>query len=297
MKVVTHGKAFHADDVCAAAVLYLLGLVSSLFRTRNRMKVESADIAIDVGYVYNPERNRYDHHQEGGAGIRPNGIPYASFGLVWKHWGEQLCGSAEVAELVDAHLVQSVDATDCGHDLYANLTYQGAAPHTVSDIIWAYNPDWDKNPTGEDFDRQFMLAVEVAKEMIYNAIRQAVGCIKAKEIVLQSLAVADDPQILVLDCFCPRRDWQVAVIELESVRFVLFPSEAGQWSIQAVPVGRGFSAVKRRLPASWLGKRDWELRQLTGVDDAIFCHNAGFVAVAHSKEGALKMAHLALADD
>ena len=294
MKCATHNKIFHADDVCGTATCDLLGMITSLVRTRDYLTIKSADIVIDVGYVYDPDRGRYDHHQEGGAGSRSNGIPYASFGLVWKHYGEELCGSAEIAKIVDAHLVQAVDATDCGVDLYAKLVYEGAAPCTVSDILWNFNPDSDKQPTAQDFDNQFTLAVEMAKTIIKNEIRQAGGCLKANGIIAKAFQEANDRRVLVLNCFCSRRDWQEAAVKIETALFVIFPSESGQWSVQAVPVARGFSAVRRKFPAAWAGKRDRELSAITGVLGAFFCHNAGFVAMANSKEGALKLAELAL---
>jgi uncharacterized UPF0160 family protein len=49
------------------------------------------------------------------------------------------------------------------------------------------------------------------------------------------------------------------------------------------------------LPLEWAGKSGDELIQITGVTDAIFCHRERFIAVAESKEGAVKLAHLALA--
>jgi len=36
------------------------------------------------------------------------------------------------------------------------------------------------------------------------------------------------------------------------------------------------------------------LAKVTGVPDATFCHNGRFLAVAKSKEGALKLAEIAL---
>jgi uncharacterized UPF0160 family protein len=41
--------------------------------------------------------------------------------------------------------------------------------------------------------------------------------------------------------------------------------------------------------------RDAELAAVTGVPDAVFCHNARFIAAAVSFEGALTMARQALA--
>jgi uncharacterized UPF0160 family protein len=69
----------------------------------------------------------------------------------------------------------------------------------------------------------------------------------------------------------------------------------GKWQvICAVDDIRSFKN-RKDLPAAWAGKHDGELAAITGVPDATFCHNARFIAVAASKEGALKLAELALA--
>ena len=82
--VVTHNGNFHADDVFSIAVLKHVLPTFKLVRTRDKALIESADYVIDVGGEYDPETNRFDHHQRGGAGERENGIPFSSFGLVWK---------------------------------------------------------------------------------------------------------------------------------------------------------------------------------------------------------------------
>jgi uncharacterized UPF0160 family protein len=51
---------------------------------------------------------------------------------------------------------------------------------------------------------------------------------------------------------------------------------------------------RKDLPFSWSGLRDEEFQKVTGVSDAVFCHRALFLAVAKSKEGAIKLAQLAL---
>src|SRR3989344_2675707 len=86
--IVVHDGGFHADDVfsVAALLLYLSG-DAKVVRTRDPRIIESGDFVVDVGGVYDAERNRLDHHQTGGAGARTNGIPYAAFGLVWKKFG------------------------------------------------------------------------------------------------------------------------------------------------------------------------------------------------------------------
>jgi uncharacterized UPF0160 family protein len=51
---------------------------------------------------------------------------------------------------------------------------------------------------------------------------------------------------------------------------------------------------RKSLPAAWAGKRGKNLAEISGVSDAVFCHNALFMAVANSREGARKLAEFAL---
>ncbi|MDO8564969.1 MAG: MYG1 family protein, partial [bacterium] len=62
--IVTHEGKFHADDVFAVATLLLaLQDEAEVRRTRDEEDVASADIAVDVGGIYDAEKNRFDHHQ------------------------------------------------------------------------------------------------------------------------------------------------------------------------------------------------------------------------------------------
>ena len=51
---------------------------------------------------------------------------------------------------------------------------------------------------------------------------------------------------------------------------------------------------RKDFPTIWAGLRDEKLQKVTGVSDSIFCHRGLFLAVAKSKEGAVKLAKLAL---
>ena len=117
--IVTHNGNFHADDIFAVATLTLVfGEENvSVIRTRDPNIIQGADYVVDVGGIYDESKNRFDHHQKGRAGERDNTIPYASFGLVWKKYGEELSGSLEVAEKIDQILVQWIDAQDNGFQI------------------------------------------------------------------------------------------------------------------------------------------------------------------------------------
>ena len=104
-KLITHDGSFHADDLFACATLSVLlekkGEAFEIIRTRDGDIIRNGDYVFDVGGIYDPENNRLDHHQKGGAGKRENGIEYSSFGLVWKKFGEEICNSKEIAKIVD----------------------------------------------------------------------------------------------------------------------------------------------------------------------------------------------------
>src|SRR3989344_3712170 len=89
--IITHNGSFHSDEVFGCAVLSILFPKAKIIRTRDEKIIEKGDIVIDVGGIYNPKKMRFDHHQKGGAGIRKDSIPYASFGLIWKTFGLKLC--------------------------------------------------------------------------------------------------------------------------------------------------------------------------------------------------------------
>ena len=77
IKIVTHSSDFHTDDLFAVATILLaLGDTKDfeIIRSRDMSVIETGDYVVDVGGIYDPEKNRFDHHQEGGAGKRDNGI-------------------------------------------------------------------------------------------------------------------------------------------------------------------------------------------------------------------------------
>jgi uncharacterized UPF0160 family protein len=74
--LVTHSGSFHQDELFAIATLLLIfGDEIKIVRTRDSALIEKADYAIDVSGINDPKKGRFDHHQEGGAGQRANGIP------------------------------------------------------------------------------------------------------------------------------------------------------------------------------------------------------------------------------
>ena len=282
--IVTHNGSFHADDVFSVAVFKLIFPSFKLIRTRDLALIAKADIVIDVGGEYDEDTDRFDHHQRGGAGERENGIPYSSFGLIWQKYGVAACeGNQDVANAVDAGLVSTIDAIDCGH---VEGIYEGIS---LSQTISMFNPTWQED---SHFDTCFDEAVGFALRVLTRFIASASGGISAKAIVAKGIDDAEDPRVIVLEKYTP---WKRTVHALsEEALYVVYPSPTGQWRIQAVPVEPGSFEDRKSLPKAWAGLSDKALQEVTGIDDAMFCHNGLFIGGAESFESTMKMAAMAL---
>lgn len=282
--IVTHNGNFHADDVFSIAALKHIFPTFNLVRTRDLEVIGKADIVIDVGGEYDADTGRFDHHQRGGAGARDNGIPFSSFGLIWQKYGREICqGNQEVAQAVDAGLVSTIDAIDCGH-------VEGVAQGiSLSQTISMFNPTWQEE---SHFDTCFDEAVEFASRVLTRFIASANGGISAKSIVAKAIDNAEDPRVIVLEKYTP---WKTTVHKLsEQALYMVYPSGSGPWRIQTVPVEPGSFEDRKSLPAPWAGLSNEALQEVTGIDDAMFCHNGLFIAGAASFESTMKMAAIAL---
>jgi uncharacterized UPF0160 family protein len=284
--LATHNGTFHADDIFSTASLSLLldGNIK-VIRTRDVDIIKSADYVYDVGGEHDPSRNRFDHHQHGGAGKRENGIPYAAFGLVWKTYGKDICGSQEVADKLDESLVQAIDAQDNGVDLF---TLKGeVGPYLIENVFDAFRPTWKEE---EEYDKPFLEVVEFAKSFLKRAIIRARDSLAAKSFVQKAYEDATDKRLIIIDGDYP---WQSVLMEYPEPLYVVC-FKTGSWRVLCVRKEEKSFENRKSLPEEWAGLRDEEMARASGVPDATFCHNGRFLAVAKSKEGALELAKKAL---
>ena len=285
MKIVTHSGNFQADDIFAVAILLLALGECQVVRSRDKDEIALADYVVDVGMIYDPAKNRFDHHQPGGAGERPNSIPYASCGLVWKEYGEKLAGGKEEADLIDTNLMQPLDAHDNGVAI-ADYRFKDVRTYSVIDFMYSFKPI---HGSEEELYRTFMHLVEIAKELLVREIAKAKDLMIGEAKVREALEVNPDKRILILSEELP---WKRVLSDRLEVMFVVYPRNDGRWGVHAVQ-DVGYTS-RQPLPAPWGGKTDRELQELSGVSDAVFCHKGLFTAAAKTKEGAMALAKLAL---
>ena len=288
--IVTHDSKFHADDVCAVSALALLidGPIE-VIRTRDIEKINKADYVVDVGGIFDPDKKYFDHHQEGGAGVRENGIPYAAFGLVWKTYGEELCGSLEVAKIIDEDMVSPLDAADNGVAI-ATIEYDNIRPYGLDSVVNAFVSTWKEDD--RDMDAVFAEMVKFVKALLAREIMRVRAKVEAKEFVEKAYEEAEDKRIVILDGQYPARDFLSK--HPEPLYFIRPRLDVEKWSVETIKDDSRSFVNRKDFPKSWAAKRDDELAEITGVPDAIFCHRNLFLAVAKSKEGAIKLAKLAV---
>jgi uncharacterized UPF0160 family protein len=286
-KVIVHNGTFHADDVFAVAALKILFPDLVVVRTRDEALIATADIVADVGSIYDPAQDRFDHHQQGGAGARSNGIPYAAIGLVWKKYGEQITGSRAVADIVDTRLIAPIDGPDNGVAL-AEAKFPGFLPYTPGAIVEAWNPTWKEDESSAD--ERFADAVSLASRILEREIIQARDAVAGQGEVRTAYDTADDKRLIIITR--SGLPWRDVLTAMSEPLFVVMPA-GDRWKVRTVP--SGLFKNRKDLPRSWAGLRDAELSVVTSVPDALFCHNKLFIAVAGSREGAIALAQRALA--
>ena len=264
-EALTHGSIFHADDVFSTALITLINPKISVKR--------AFEVPEDFsGIVYDIGMGQYDHHQEDKE-IRENGVPYASFGLLWRELGEDFFeGDKKAADAFDAQFVQPLDSYD-----------NGVERNTTCLEIALMNPNWDEDCSPEAIDKKFFEAVEFAKRILSLKRESVISANKATAIVENALRVMgeDNSEICVLQQFVP---WQRALID-SNAKYVVFPSARGGWNAQAVPIENGSFETKLPFPEEWRGKQKLEL--LCMQDGLTFCHPSGFLIATDTQEQAI----------
>ncbi len=288
-KVGTHDGRFHADEVMATAILKQLYDVE-VFRTRDMEILEGLDIVYDVG------DGEFDHHIVEKQ-HRENGTPYAACGLIWRRFGNEVIHSkcpelspeeaVSIFQHIDISIIQGIDALDNGVRTVISII----PTMNISTIISGFNPPWDADLS--ENDQYFHEAVKLACSVLDNALSEQVAIMKAKAQVLDAYDKRTRREVLILDKPYP---WTSILNEIDTgkeVLFVIFPRD-DQFLIQTVRGSGGSFGNRKSLPKSWAGKREQELNEVIGIDDAIFCHPARFIAGAGSFESILKMANIAV---
>ena len=263
-RAFTHGGKFHADDVFSTALLKIL---------RPDIKVTRGFVVPDNfdGIVYDVGGGMFDHHTEPRE-TRPNGVPYAAFGLLWRVLGPGLVGEHQ-ARLLDENFIQPLDLND-----------NTGEANSLADAIGSFNPVWDSK---DDPDQCFWRAVPFAQTVLENEIAAANAVNRADAAVQRAYKNARDG-IVVLPGYMP---WKNGLYKTDAL-FVVYPSQRGGYSAQCVTDYRTRRS-KVPFPAAWAGKPEEELRRVSGLG-LRFCHPSRFLITADDRDQAVEACRRAL---
>lgn len=298
--IVTHSGSFHVDDVLAAAVLARLFPRVDLKRTRDPQDLEmfrnTPDVILfDVGGAYSPEKNNFDHHQI-DAPLREDGLKYSAFGLIWRHYGLQylervvrgidpaILSKAHVA--IDEQIVRTIDEIDNGvtHPNELGRLAPLSLPVLIADFTRRDDATQDNL-----FWKAAFLAGGFFEASVRATAKKIMDLENAKTAIL---AQAPNPILEVQS----NDGVAEAIAELgaEHVLYRVYPGDPGEWCVRVVTLTPETYATRQDLPAEWAGLRDADLAAVSGVEDAIFCHAKRFIAIAGSRDGAMRLARRAI---
>ena len=133
--------------------------------------------------------------------------------------------------------------------------------------------------------------------ILEREIKVAISSIRGQKMVTDQIE-ATPGAILVMDTFVGGSLGAVLTSDnpkAADLLYAVFPAIDGNWNVQAIPPTIDDTMAQRKpFLEEWRGLRDDDLRKVSGIATAIFCHTAGFFAVAKTKEDAISLAEKAV---
>ncbi len=323
MKTIgTHSGTFHCDEVLGCFLLLQTDTFAGaqIIRTRDPSVLDTLNVVIDVGGVYDPAQDRYDHHQKGFDEVFGNGFStkLSSAGLVYKHFGKEIVrkemgGSAKEDDIQAVYLqvyksfMEAVDAIDNGVNQYESSQPPGYINNThLSSRVGNLNAQWYERLSDAETMERFRQGMDMTGSEFMGCLQYSIkSWLPARSYVQEDIrnrkSVDPSGQVVKLTTFVP---WKSHMYELEKemgiegeIKYVIYNDDKdGSWRIQAVAVSPESFNSRKALPEEWRGLRDDVLSDLSGIPGCIFVHASGFIGGNKSLEGVTQMAKVALKD-
>ena len=318
--VITHSGSFHADEVLGVLLVKFIKEFDKfvLVRTRNKSIWSYANLIMDVGGEFDPEKYKYDHHMDFFKETFSNDhkIKLSSAGLIYKYHGKEI--------LQNLLNVWKIEFNERNFNLLYNKVYKSFIEYVDGNDNGINQFDGPKNyhhhtdyasrvsrmnpnsvNRGNQTD-QFLKSISIAEEEFIATVSNITfNHIPSYSIVYESIEKRNENhesgQIIVLSKGCQFKEHLINIeIELKIenlVKFVISQFSEFDFRVHTVPKDLGSFEFRKGLCKNWRGKELDELKNLSKIDDIIFCHPTGFIGGAKSLNSALLMAKLSLEDE
>ncbi len=271
----THDGTFHADEVTACALLLLFGLIDEdkIFRTRDPKIWKQCEFICDIGGVYDPQQHRFDHHQADYQG------PLSSAGMILLYLKEIRIVAEDEYRYLNQVLMLGVDAHDNGK------APQLAGFSSFSNVVSNFTPiEYDIQP--EQQNKAFMEAVHFVMGHLKRLLDRHQYVYSCRQAVKERMQGGKN--FLMFEKGMP---WLESFFDLggesHPALFVIMPS-GKHWKLRGIPpTYEERMKVRLPLPLEWAGLLEDDLRRMTGIGGAIFCHKERFISVWETREDAL----------
>jgi uncharacterized UPF0160 family protein len=318
MKVVgTHSGAFHADEVLATTMIKFTSDFKNswIIRSRNYEILKKADLVCDVGGIYNPSTNRFDHHMKEFTETFDDvlKIRMSSAGLIYKYYGKIIIENIlntwgvleenrqninKIFDKLYLNFIAYIDGADNGVNQYPDDVQPRYANNTsFCSRIGRTNPEW--NEENQDQSQRFKIAQDIAEDEFLNQLKFiSKSYIPAYSIVKSAIdnrySVHESGKIILFEKSCPWKDLLYNIEEELNIKghieFAIYRVNDTDFRVQTVPITSGNFKFRRGLPEPWRGLEKEKLAEISGIDDIIFVHASGFIGGAKSFVNAKRMA-------
>lgn len=270
----THDGSFHADEVCACALLLLFDLIDKdkIYRSRDPIEIAQCEYVCDVGGKYIPKLKRFDHHQKDYIG------DLASAGMVLLYLKNAAFMDSRLYDHFNNSLIKFIDAHDVGKSETRSYSF--------SQIIANFIPI-DYNASAKERLFSFFKAVDFTHGHLKRMQDRFLYSRKSIDIVKK--AMYPKKKYMIIDQSIP---WMDAFFELAGdthpALFLVMPTQ-GHYKLRAIPPNSNSRMkVRMPLPFEWAGLHNDDLKKISKIDGAIFCHKGRFISIWETKQDAIK---------
>ena len=314
VKIGTHDESFHCDDVLACVMLKMLPEYKNadIIRTKHKSLLDTCDIVVDVGGVFDHSKKRYDHHQhefdKTMKSISQGKLKYetklSSAGLVYWFYGKSIIchflkinAGQEKAKLeyifesAYKFFIKEIDHLDNhggGKNSWTGLTAR----------VGRLRPKWDDET--QNFKDCFNAAYNLVKSEFIDCLREFESIWRARNIWKEKLNQREtfhrSGRVLILDKWIPGRDdlnriqKELEIQDDETILYIVTPDPGhDRYTIKCTNTKYEEGNNKTLFPQKWRGKENVELEKITKIPGSKYVHAGGWTAASDTIETALKM--------